>query len=83
VSYLWATITTEGVLRFERVTCEIDPEILLDASFNRRTKGDVLRVMRHELTEEERHMECALGLTSNLSSLAAYLREIAVAQSRL
>jgi hypothetical protein len=83
VSYLWVTITTEGVLRFERVTCEIDPGMLLDASFNRRSKGDVLKITRHELNEEERHAACVLGLTSDLSSLAAYLREIAEAQSRL
>lgn len=83
VSYLWVTITTKGVLRFERVTCEIDPDMLLDASFNRRSKGDALKITRHELTEEERHTEYVLGLTSDLSLLAAYLREIAEAQARL
>lgn len=84
MSYLWATITTEGVLRFERVTCEIDTAWLLEASFNQRSKGDAMKITRHELaTEKERHTEGVSGLTSDLSSLAVYLREIAVAQARL
>jgi hypothetical protein len=79
VPYLWVTITTKGVLRCERVTCEIDTDMLLEASFNQRPKGDVLKITRLELNEEERDAEGVPRLISDLSSLAAYLREIAEA----
>lgn len=79
ISHLWVTITTDGVMRVERITVVIDPVLLLEASLGWRPKTDALTISRHVLSDEESYDERIWGLTSDLASLAGYLREVATA----
>jgi hypothetical protein len=77
LAYVWATVTTDGVMRFERVTCDISARCLLEASLGRRPAHDALTIKREELDGEEIYPGFAYRLGDDLPLLAAYLRELA------
>lgn len=76
-SYVWATISTNGTMKFDRVSCGIDPRKLLEASLGRRPGGDVLAIWQDELDPEALHPGFALQFGADLPLLGAYLKEVA------